>query len=77
MPNDTDLDFTLDSLPRPEDVSVDARAVVIACLEIARELRANRESMENSPGTKMAELALMQFKAQTGGIVPGIFKPGH
>jgi hypothetical protein len=49
--------------------SVDARLVSLAIFEVAKELRRNRESMENGPGWKMAEISLQQIQAQMRGGV--------
>jgi hypothetical protein len=72
------LNIPIESPPL-ESLSPDARGVTVAILEVARQLRLNREQLAESPGWEMAEISLRQLKAAMGGGVigvPGVFKPG-
>jgi hypothetical protein len=59
------------------NIDVAPRAIAIAILAVAEELRLNRESMESGPGWKIAAMQYDQLKAMTqGGIVQPIVLPG-
>lgn len=65
--------------PKLEDLSVDARAIVLALGRIAMELHAIGEFYANTPGHEVNGMVLQNLKAQMGGGImpaPGIIK-GH
>jgi hypothetical protein len=69
--------YELDDLPDPEHtpISAEAKAIVIALLACASEMRLARMAAE--PAAEINAMNLKALKAQmAGGIIPGVIVPG-